>query len=168
MHPAAGGLPLSRLPGSLARIGLNLGDDDMLGLADLLLGSRRGVDETISWEDWSRVFGGVGPHATDGAVTERRRRLTLGRLEASVRHAVGANAPQRFMAWFAARDVQRSGRVGLSTFVQGLQAHGVFLSESDAALSIAELDPRGGGATLEYAKLGALLAEGPAGLPMPS
>ena len=92
------------------------------------------------------------------SAAERKRRLTLQRLIESLRNALGGDA-RRLISWFAARDRPNpTGRVSFSEFVAGLRAHGVLLSDADAALAAVEIDPVGGGTSLAYAKLTELLA----------
>lgn len=177
-------VPLHTLPAGLARLGLRLGAADLQELSRQLLGGRPHED-FVRWEGWLAVFSEAGeaverinietPSTGESSAASRRRRLTLSRLLVALRHSVGAggregltDASKRVTAWFAARDPSRSGRVPIATMSEGLRAHGVIVSDADAALAAAEIDPRGGGSAVDYEKLGALLREPIESCPMPS
>ena len=179
--PSGGGaLPTDQLAEGLQRLGVPLGGDDLSLLLQLLASRENAPQQAegaaapglVSWECWRDFWGALLPDWADSAA-ERRRRLTLTRLrqalsQPSAGGGRGSSASLPLVGWLAARDRMRNGRVPLDIFLAGLKAHGILLSNDDAQLAAAELDPKGGGTSLAYAQLDSLLRTPPNACPMPS
>lgn len=166
MRPSAGGIATPRgLCEGLRRLGLDLGEDDFHELV-CALASDDEHGPVIRWDAWQGFFAGGVP-LWENSAAERRRRLTLNRLLGALQSALGRDII-RLVRWFAVRDIRRTGRVSIADFCSGLRANGVLIADADAGLAAVEVDPQGGGVTLDYTKLSSLMGEGRTSCPMPS